>query len=114
MRLVSTGIEQLQTSDAIADAVLSYAAALARVEGADTVVIPIVVDGAVASARLLLGPASQLTTVPVDVAESDLPEADAVVRDMDERAARLQPAAIPPDPGRPEDDSPFDRFGDLA
>jgi hypothetical protein len=99
MHRISTGVEQLLTADALADAVLTYATALARAGTADTVTIPIVRDdGAVDEARLLLGPASQLTIVPDSDTDVDLPSADAVLEDLQRRTARLEPRPVQVEP----------------
>lgn len=98
MRRISTGVEQLLTSDEIADAVLDYAGALARASSADTITVPIVVDdGDIDDARLLLGPASQITIVPDGGTEVDLPGAREVVDELRLRIARLEPRSIPDD-----------------
>jgi hypothetical protein len=53
------------TGDRMADAVVSYASALASRELSDTVDIPIELPGGkVGRAQLLIGPASQLVVVP--------------------------------------------------
>jgi hypothetical protein len=56
------------TSDEIAEAVMSYAQALARSPFADVVRIPIVQEEDLkqSTASLLIGPSSQLMAVPVD------------------------------------------------
>lgn len=95
MRRISTGIEQLLTADDIADAVLTYAGVLARAGTADTIEIPIVLpDGSTDHARLLLGPASQLTIVPDSDVDVDLEDAAAVVQDLEQRTARLEPGPV--------------------
>ncbi len=111
MRRISTGIEQLLTAKDVADAVLSYAGVLARAGTADTVDIPIVLaDGTVDHARLLLGPASQLTIVPDGEDDVLLDGAAAVVEDLRRRAVRLEPG-----PAEAEDatDDPTLVFPDL-
>ena len=63
---------ELMTGDDIAEAVLEYCAALAETASAETVDIPVVeADGSVRSARLLLGPTSQIVSRDV---ETDMPE----------------------------------------
>ncbi|MGV8884726.1 MAG: hypothetical protein ACOH1T_03940 [Microbacteriaceae bacterium] len=60
------------TSDAIADALIIYADALAHTNGSDIVDFPIVLpDGTTGTASALMGPASQLATA---TELSDLPE----------------------------------------
>jgi hypothetical protein len=62
----------LLTGSEIADAIVDYAAALAARRTAASIDIPIrTEDGRTARAHLLIGPASQLVTEPV---ESDLDE----------------------------------------
>jgi hypothetical protein len=92
MRRISTGVEQLLTADGIADAIVTYATALARAGTADTISIPIVRDdGGIDTARMLLGPASQLTIVPDGDVEQDLPGAPETLEDLQRRIAELEP-----------------------
>lgn len=111
MRRISTGIEQLLTADAVADAVLTFAGVLARANTADTIEIPIALaDGSVGSARLLLGPASQLTLVPDDGADVELEGAESVVQDLERRTAHFEPG---PTEAESSTDDPADAFPDL-
>ena len=74
--LIYAGSE-FMTSDAIADAVLRYSAALAEGRGAATIDVPIVGrDGTASSAAFLLGPASQIVSrdFETDITEPDDPE----------------------------------------
>ncbi|WP_186377042.1 hypothetical protein [Curtobacterium pusillum] len=76
------------TGDAIADAVVDYAAVLGANERTDTVAIPAVADdGSVTRTTVLIGPASELTvsTAPDDELE---PEDIAFVRNLRDAAAR--------------------------
>jgi hypothetical protein len=67
MKLIHYAGDELVTGDAIADAVLRYAAALARTEGSLALDIPVQFpDGRVEEATVLIGPASQLVAVPHD------------------------------------------------
>ena len=64
--------DELMTGDAIADALLDYAATLARQETSATIDVPVITDdGSLTAARFLLGPASQLVAVSVDSAFAD-------------------------------------------
>lgn len=64
MKLIHYAGDELITGDAIADAVLDYAAALARTEGSVTLQIPVrLPDGRQSEAKLLIGPASQLVAL---------------------------------------------------
>jgi hypothetical protein len=65
MKAIHYAGETLLTGDAIADALVLYAGALARRETAATVEIPVrFADGSVNSASVLLGPASQIVAIP--------------------------------------------------
>jgi hypothetical protein len=110
------------TGDAIADAVVDYAAVLGANERTDTVAIPAVADdGSVTRTTVLIGPASELTvsTAPDDELE---PEDRAFVRhlrDAAERAGDRTPVnadgghrfvgADEPDGRSPDGDDPADR-----
>jgi hypothetical protein len=114
MRRISTGAEQLLTADDVADAIVTYATALARSSTADSITIPIVRDdGAPDAARMLLGPASQLTMVPDCGAEVDLPDAAEMLRELQRRIVALEPAGSedsPVDDGAPAFPD-FDAYG---
>jgi hypothetical protein len=114
MRRISTGIEQLLTADDVAEAVLTYAGVLARANTADTIEIPIVLpDGSIDRARLLLGPASQLTIVPDGDAEDvDLEGAEAVVEDLERRTARLEPGPADAEASTNDPDLAFPDLGE--
>jgi hypothetical protein len=65
MKAIHYAGETVLTGDAIADALVRYAAALARRETAETVEIPVrYPDGSVNTANVLLGPASQIVAGP--------------------------------------------------
>jgi hypothetical protein len=95
MKQISTGAERFLTSDAVADGVLDYAGALARVGTAETITIPFVADsGDAAEARLLLGPSSQISLLPGEGEEVVLDEAPALA-ELRRRLAALEPGPIP-------------------
>lgn len=78
------------TSDAAADAVLSYARTLAQHHSADSVDVPAVGDdGSNIIVSMLVGPASQLVIEPAPDDELE-PESDAFVSDMCHRIEQLQ------------------------
>ncbi len=57
------------TSDEIADALLQLAAALGQNERAETVEIPVITeDGVLSSVQLVIGPASQFISRPIESA----------------------------------------------
>ena len=99
--LVYAGSEFL-TSDAIAQALMDYGAALAEGRNAATVEIPIVGDdGTITTAVFLVGPASQIVAreVDTDLSEPDSPD---VVAHLEGLTRRLHPTAradteAPPD-----------------
>lgn len=86
MKRVNYGGESFLTSDDTADALVDLTAALGRAQHAQVVELPIVgADGVIRLARMVLGPASQVVTIPEDSLFAD-PESAAVVRDLEERA----------------------------
>lgn len=71
--------ESLLTGTAIAQALLDYAQALAEVGSSGTVEIPVLdANGNAASARLLVGPASQLVITTIDTALAEIEDAELV------------------------------------
>ena len=71
----------LLTGSDIADAIVDYAAALAGRRAAASIDIPIrTAAGGVARAHLLIGPASQLVTEPVESEFEELTDDDLVTR----------------------------------
>jgi hypothetical protein len=71
----------LLTGSEIADAIVDYAAALAARRTAASVDIPVrTADGRTARAHLLIGPASQLVTEPIDSELEELVDEELVAR----------------------------------
>jgi hypothetical protein len=94
-------------SDELAEAITDYAQVMATNGDSGVVEIPAVgEDGTVGTARLLLGPASQIIVEPVTVQDHDL-EDGAVIADLKARirAAGVQ-HALPVDP----EDAPTEDF----
>lgn len=86
MKRVTYGGGSILTGDRIADALLDYAAALARAESADHLRVPAVgADGLPAVVDVVLGPASQLLAEAEGVAGGDLEDA-AFVEELEHRA----------------------------
>ncbi|MDR5699174.1 hypothetical protein [Agromyces aerolatus] len=107
-RLHYTG-GHLITADAVCKATLRYARALAEERTSDVVSIPVLGEGGtIASAHLLLGPASQLYSVPVGDAIDEFP-ASGVVAELERRTHRLQPSR-PEWPDEMEDVPSVDDF----
>lgn len=65
MKTIHYAGDSVLMNDELSDAVVEYAAALARVGSSAELTVPVVVkDGSVLSASMLLGPASQLIATP--------------------------------------------------
>ncbi|GAA1060203.1 hypothetical protein [Agromyces bracchium] len=102
---------ELLTGSAIADAIVDYAAALASRRSAASIDIPIRAgDGSTARAHLLIGPASQLLTEPVETDLDELVDEDLVSR---LRAATTALSSIRPVVGESEDGSDDGDTDDL-
>jgi hypothetical protein len=83
------------TADEIADEVIRYAKALASAHVADTVRMPAVEsDGTVRTVELLIGPASQITSVEVDDRLVTLPIRE-TIDDLEGRIRSVLPSAEP-------------------
>jgi hypothetical protein len=77
--------------DTTCKAVLRYARALARSGTSDVVSVPVVTEGGSrAYAHLLIGPASQIFSTPVENGTGER-EDDEVIRELEEATLRLQP-----------------------
>jgi hypothetical protein len=96
MRRLSYAGGFLDTSDAIAGAVLDYAAILANHDRADTIHVPAIglPEGA-ETVELLIGPASQLVSTPIDDARDD-PAAEAFLAELGTRTERLEHRYVVP------------------
>lgn len=101
MRRLAYADSSVVTVDRLADKVVEYASALARYATSDTVWVPIVgPHGTPSEAQFLLGPASQLVSLPeedgpfVDLpVEATLAELDAKLRLL--HAREVHPIAEP-------------------
>jgi hypothetical protein len=85
------------TGDAVAHSVVQYATVLAKADTADTVTIPVYLEGQVSTVEMLIGPSSQLM---VEDAGDDPAGAFAdgsYLTEIDQRRDRLEnpPAIIP-------------------
>ncbi len=88
MKSVSYAGLTFQTADAIADALLQLAAALGQNERAETVDIPVIDDtGRLTSVQLVIGPASQFISRPVE-SHFDDPQGEDII-DYLQRRTRL-------------------------
>lgn len=65
MKTIHYAGDAILLNDELADAVVEYAAALARAGSSAELSVPVVIeDGSILSASMLLGPASQLVATP--------------------------------------------------
>ncbi|BDZ47451.1 hypothetical protein GCM10025866_33600 [Naasia aerilata] len=89
--------EHFRTSDAVAHAVLRYAMLLAHGSASDVVRIPVLVNEEQTWAEIIVGPASQITTVdvPSNDADDELDDAE-VVADLSRRADEIERARQAP------------------
>ena len=79
-------------ADSTCKAVLRYSRALADAGKADVIMIPVVTEGgSLAYAHMLVGPASQLFSTPVENSQNEPLDAEAIA-ELEERTARLQPS----------------------
>jgi hypothetical protein len=105
MRTVSYADEHFRTTDAVAHAVLRYAQLLAHGDSSDIIRIPVIVDEDQTWAEIIIGPASQITTleVPSNDADAHLDDEE-VVADINKRSDDVERArAIPKPEPEPED-----------
>ena len=96
MKKIVYGAAGVVTSDAIADAVMQYARALALGVKADLVEIPVRTEsGGREYATMLLGPASQIISMPTEAEEGELND-KAVVEDLTAKTRKLgAPVPLP-------------------
>ncbi|WP_210481715.1 hypothetical protein [Naasia sp. SYSU D00948] len=81
------------TSDRVCKALLRFARALAEANQSDVVSVPVVAEGGGrVYAHFLVGPASEIYSVPVENSP-DEPFDEDVVRDLEERTRVLHPSA---------------------
>jgi len=109
-RLFYAGGEIL-IDDAVCKALLRFARALAENSASDIISVPIRSEAcATTNAHLLLGPASQLFSVPVADAV-ELPSDAELIMDLEDRTARLRPST----PAWPDEmeDVPFVDMNDV-
>ena len=91
MRKITYAGTAFYTGDALAEALLEYARALARHDIADTVfVLGRTTQGDVDQIEVLLGPASQMVSEPIELVGSELEDPD-LVRRLGELTAQLAP-----------------------
>jgi len=92
MRRLHYSGSYMLVGDRTCKAVLRYARALAEADTSDIVSVPVVTEGgSKAYAHLLIGPASQVFSTPVENSQ-DEPVDEDVIRDLEEATLRLQPS----------------------
>ena len=97
------------TGDALAEALLEYARALARHDIADTVFVPgRTMQGEVDTIELLIGPASQIVSEPVELVGSEVEDPDTrrAPRRADRRAGAAQAGGRAAPTEKPERPAP--------
>jgi hypothetical protein len=90
MKILSYSGETVVTTDVLSDAVVEYARALAVDNAADVIDIPVVAGEGQGTARLLIGPSSQIISRPSGDKDVDLPDAP-VIADIRRRIGALGP-----------------------
>ncbi len=109
MKTIHYAGDAILTSDALADAVVEYAASLARVEGSAELTIPVLLeDGSQSTASMLLGPASQLISTAAPSVKDSIDDADLVAEIV---AATL---ALGPIKAEPVDSAPVGGIDELG
>ena len=82
----------VMVADLTCKAVLRYARALANNGTSDVVTVPVITEGgSQAMAHLLVGPASQLFSTPVEQSQDEPVDAE-VIEDLERRTMKLQPS----------------------
>ena len=94
MRQITYAGGTFLTGDAIAEALMEYAAALANADRAATVHVPAVDNGDIVDVNVLIGPASQLMAENVAHAGPE-PDPTAIVDAINDRMERLTRTYIP-------------------
>jgi hypothetical protein len=92
MRRLYFAAGSMLMADSTCKAVLRYARALADANKADVVMLPVVTEGgSLAYAHLLIGPASQMFSTPVENSQEEPIDTDAVA-ELESRTLKLQPS----------------------
>ncbi|WP_411720874.1 hypothetical protein [Mycetocola sp.] len=106
MRRLYYSSGSLLTGDEVCKAVLRYARALAETDDADIIAVPVLTDdGILGLAHLLVGPASQLFSMPAPSQGDDPFDAD-IIDKLNAMTRALQPS-------RPEAEAPRTDVLDL-
>jgi hypothetical protein len=93
MRKLYYASGHMLVADVTCKAVLRYARALADVGKSDVVTVPVITEGgSSAYAHLLIGPASQLWSTPVENSHGEEPVDEAVLAHIEAETQRMQPS----------------------
>lgn len=93
MRKLHYSSGHILVGDLTCKAVLRYARALADVGKSDVIQVPVLTEGGGrAYAHLLIGPASQLWSVPIDSSEVEEPDDADAIAHIERETRRMQPA----------------------
>jgi hypothetical protein len=115
MRKITYASESFVTSDEVADALVIFATALAQSGTSDAVSLPVIDDGGrPAVVNLVVGPASEMISVPVDTSDGPGLVVGTAVEELVRRAAEVRlrhgstledaPRALPLEESLPEVD----------
>jgi hypothetical protein len=85
MREILYAGHRFVTTDALSDAVLDYVVEATAREVTDTLAIPVLVDGAVETLRVLITPTIELGTISVPGLEAELPGEGAALAALESR-----------------------------
>ncbi|HWI31134.1 MAG TPA: hypothetical protein VNT50_06570 [Microbacterium sp.] len=99
-RLHYTG-DTVLLPDAVSEALLEYASALADTQASAVITVPIVEGGVASYAEILLGPASQLYATHAEGVEEVAADV-ALVDEIKLRTRRLRPAEVQPETSAPQ------------
>ncbi len=101
MDRISYAAETFVTGTAIAQSLLEYARDLAQSETSDTIDVPVLgEDGKPRRTTLLIGPASQIVSVPTESDQAELEDAE-FIADIQLRQRRLK-TTVEPSPADPQ------------
>ncbi|HEY4267569.1 MAG TPA: hypothetical protein VGM94_05195 [Galbitalea sp.] len=90
MKILSYSGESVVVSDRMGDTVVDYARALAAQQSADVIDVPVAEGSGTATARLLIGPSSQIISLPSHEPDVDLADGD-LIEELQSRIRALSP-----------------------
>lgn len=106
MRRVTYSGDSFLTADSAANALVALAAALSHNNASEAVTLPIIDSlGQLAEVHLLIGPSSELISMPESSQFSD-PDVSAAVAQMQSRTASMDASALPSE-AHPLDPPPY-------